>query len=148
MVIKREYPNAPVVAVAALILDKGRLLLVRRKNEPSQGLWSAPGGLVELNERTKDAVRREVEEETGIRVEVDRLLTVADHIIKNKDGHAKFHYIIIYYLAHPAGGTLRASTDAEDARWIPLDEVKNLPASRTFISLIEGAKRKRWLRES
>jgi len=147
-VIKREYPDAPVVAVAALILDKGRLLLVRRKNEPSQGLWSAPGGVVELGERTEDAVRREVEEETGMRIEIDRLLRVIDHIIKDRDGHVMFHYTIIYYVAHPGGGTLGASTDAEDAQWIPLDEVKNLPASRTFMSLIEDAKTKRWLNRS
>jgi ADP-ribose pyrophosphatase YjhB (NUDIX family) len=148
MVIKREYPDSPVVAGAALIHDKGRLLLVKRKNEPSRGLWSAPGGVAELGERIEDAVKREAKEETGMEIQVDRLLTVIDHIIKDNNGRIRFHYIIIYFLAHPAGGALKASSDAESAKWIPLDDVKNLPASRTFMSLIEDAMRKRWLTRS
>lgn len=146
--IRREYPDTPIVAVAALILDKGRLLLVKRKNEPSQGLWSAPGGVVELGERMEDAVKREAKEETGMRIEIERMLTVLDHILKDKNRRVRFHYTIIYYVAHPVGGMLKASTDAEDVKWIPLDETMNLPASKTFTSLIEDAKRKGWLRKS
>jgi ADP-ribose pyrophosphatase YjhB (NUDIX family) len=143
--IRREYPDAPVVAVAALILDKGRLLLVKRKNEPSRGLWSAPGGVVELAENVEDAVKREVNEETGLRVEVDRILTVLNHIIKNKDDRVRFHYVIIYFLARALGGRLMASTDAQEVKWIPLDEVENLPASEAFRGFVEDAKRRGWL---
>ena len=147
-VVKREHPDAPIVAAAALIHDEGRLLLVKRKNEPSKGLWSAPGGVVELGERIEDAVKREAREETGMEIEVDRLLTVIDQIIKDKDGSVRFHYVIVYYSGCPAGGTLKASTDAEDTRWIPLGEVKSLPTSKAFMSLIEDAKRKGWFEKT
>ncbi|HEX5816079.1 MAG TPA: NUDIX domain-containing protein, partial [Methylomirabilota bacterium] len=61
----REYPAAPRVGVGAVVLHEGRVLLVRRGRAPALGLWSVPGGLVELGETTVDAARREVEEETG-----------------------------------------------------------------------------------
>jgi 8-oxo-dGTP diphosphatase len=142
--IRREYPNAPVVTVAALIHDKGRLLLVKRKNEPSQGLWSAPGGVVELAEKVEDAVKREVDEETGLRIEVDRILTVLNYIIKDKNDRVRFHYVVIYFLARALGGKPKASTDAEDVRWIPLDEVGSLPAPEVFKGLIGDARRSGW----
>ena len=146
--VHREYPSAPLVAVAALILDKGRLLLIRRKNEPSKGLWAAPGGVVGLTEKVEDAVKREVNEETGLRIEVDRILTVLNLIIKDKDGRTRFHYVVIYFLARALEGKPMASTDAEDVRWVPLDEVKNLPASEVFRGLIEDAKKKGWFKKT
>jgi ADP-ribose pyrophosphatase YjhB (NUDIX family) len=118
---------------------------VKRRNEPEKGLWSIPGGMVELGERVEDAVKREVQEETGMRIEVDRLLTTINRIIRDKDGRIQFHYVIIDYLCHLRFGTLKASTDAEDARWIPLDQVKNFPATNLLVSLIDEAKRKGWL---
>jgi 8-oxo-dGTP diphosphatase len=143
--IKREYPDAPLVAVGALIIDQDKILLVKRKNEPGQGLWSIPGGVVELGERVEDAVKREVKEETGMTIKVERLLTTIDRIVKDREGRVQFHYVIIDYLACTSKGTLRASTDAEEAKWIHLDDVKNLPATSVLVSLIDEAKRKGWL---
>jgi 8-oxo-dGTP diphosphatase len=143
--IKREYPDAPLVAVGALIIDQDKILLVKRKNEPGQGLWSIPGGVVELGERVEDAVKREVKEETGMTIKVERLLTTIDRIIKDSEGRVRFHYVIIDYLARPSEGTLGASTDAEDAKWIHLDNAKNFPATNLLVNLIDEAKRKGWL---
>ena len=64
--MSRQYPKKPIVGVGAVILDDDRILLEQRKNEPSKGKWSVPGGLVELGESLEDAVVREVKEETGL----------------------------------------------------------------------------------
>ena len=66
----RRYPDRPIVAVGAIVVEKGRVLMARRGKEPSYGLWSVPGGAVHLGEDLKTAARREIREELGIEVEL------------------------------------------------------------------------------
>ena len=65
--MSREYPSQPVVGVGAVILQGDAVLLVRRGNEPLKGIWSIPGGALEVGESLIDGVRREVREEVGLR---------------------------------------------------------------------------------
>jgi 8-oxo-dGTP diphosphatase len=124
--MQREYPQAPIVAVGAVILDGERIVLVRRNREPSRGLWTFPGGAVELGEAIHDAVRREALEETGLVIEVGELATVIDHVVHDAGGGVVYHYVIVDYLARPTGGTLRAGSDVSDARWATLADVEAL----------------------
>ena len=70
----------PVVAVGAVAVNDGAILLIRRGRPPAEGRWSLPGGRVEWGEPLTDALRREVEEETALRVEVGRLAGVVERI--------------------------------------------------------------------
>src|SRR5689334_8488809 len=79
---RREYPGQPLVGVAGVVVDGDRVLLVRRSREPLKGQWSLPGGLVKLGERLTTAVRREILEETGLRVRVESIVKVLDRITK------------------------------------------------------------------
>ncbi len=115
------------------------------KNEPGQELWSIPSGVAELNERVEGAVKKEAKEETGMTIKVERLLTTIDRIIKDGEGRVRFHYVIIDNLARPFKGTLGASTNAEEAKWIRLDDIRNLLATTILVSLIDEAKRRCWL---
>ncbi len=124
--MKREYPLAPVVAVGVIIQDGDRIVLVRRDKEPSKGLWTFPGGAVELGESLHDAAVREAREETGLRVEVGEVATVIDHLVDDGSGRIHYHYVIIDYLARPVGGRLRPGTDAGEARWASLADLDNL----------------------
>ncbi|RLE50492.1 MAG: NUDIX hydrolase, partial [Candidatus Methanomethylicota archaeon] len=64
--IKREYPNQPIVGVGAVIIDdNGKILLVKRAQPPGKDLWAIPGGIVKLGETLRNAVKREIKEETG-----------------------------------------------------------------------------------
>lgn len=110
-----------VAAVGAIAIRDRKLLLVRRGRPPSTGLWSLPGGKVEPGESESDAVRREVFEETGLRVEVGAL---AGEVVRAGVGDVT--YRIHDYLVETvsgADGTARAGDDADDVAWVPLEEL-------------------------
>lgn len=118
--MKNQAIRRPVPAVAALITQDGRLLLVRRGVEPSKGKWSLPGGSVEWGEPLTEAVRREVREETGLEVEVGEIAGVFEVI------SADFHYVIADYFARPFDGELRPGDDASEAMWVSRDDLDAL----------------------
>ncbi len=113
----REFPEAPRVGVGAVIVHESRVLLVQRGREPLKGHWSLPGGLIELGESLRNAVVREVEEETGLRVEPLELIELLDRIHREED-RVRYHYVIADYLCRVTGGTLKAASDADAVRWV------------------------------
>jgi ADP-ribose pyrophosphatase YjhB (NUDIX family) len=115
--MQREFPETPLIGVGAVVVDKGRVLMVRRGTEPLKGHWSLPGGLVELGEPLLAAVVREVREETGLTVEPVELIELLDRIHR-QDERVRYHYVIADYLCRVAGGSLRAASDAEAVRWV------------------------------
>ena len=135
--MKREYPTSPVAGVAAVVFRGSEVLLVRRGNQPSKGKLGIPGGVVELGETAEEAVVREVEEETGIRVKPLRVLDVLDSIVKDDEGGIRFHYVLLEFLCEPLGGELRASSDASDALWAPLESLEELDVMHRTRAFIE-----------
>ena len=121
--IPREYPPSPIVAVGGVIVDAGKVLLVRRAKEPSIGQWSIPGGAVETGETLREALRREIREETGLAVEPCEILEVLDRILTDPQGAVQYHYVLIDFLCRVESGTLRAASDASDARWAARSEL-------------------------
>ena len=135
MLVKRLYPDQPIVGVGAVILDNGKLLLEKRKNEPGRGKWTIPGGLVDLGERLEHAVVREVEEETCLECAEDEnpcLIDVVDNIDLDENGKVKYHFVIIDYLVKVKGNVFKVASDAEDLRWVPLDEVEEYDLTSSF----------------
>jgi ADP-ribose pyrophosphatase YjhB (NUDIX family) len=116
-----ESRRGPVLAVGAIVVRDDALLLVRRDRPPAEGLWSLPGGRVEPGEAVVDAVKREVEEETGLEVEVLGLAGVFEVF-------GDTHYVILDHLARaPAGAEPAPGDDASEARFVPLGAVESLP---------------------
>ncbi|MGP8173694.1 MAG: NUDIX hydrolase [Terracidiphilus sp.] len=115
--MQREFPEAPLVGVGAVVVDEGRVLLVRRGTEPLRGQWSLPGGLLELGESLTNGVVREVREETGLVVEPVELIELLDRIHREGE-RVRYHYVIADYLCRVAGGALKAASDADAARWV------------------------------
>lgn len=124
--MRREYPEAPIVAVGAIILEDSRIVLVRRRNEPSLGLWTFPGGAVELGEPIREAVRREALEETGLVVDVGQVFTVIDNVVPGEQGRTRYHYVIVDFLARPVGGSLQAGSDVDGVCWASLADLEGL----------------------
>lgn len=121
---RREFPEAPIVGVGAVVLERNRILLVRRGKEPMKGEWSIPGGALELGETLKAAVRREVLEETGLEIETREIVEVLDKIVP-ENGRVRYHYVLIDFLCAPVGGQLKPGSDAEDARWVECEELNS-----------------------
>lgn len=116
VMLQREFPASPLVGVGAVIVDEGRVLLVRRGTEPLRGKWTIPGGLIEVGEMLREAVVREAREETGLEVEPVELVELLDRIHR-EDGRVRYHYVIADYLCRVTGGKLHAASDADEARW-------------------------------
>ncbi|MGD6807472.1 MAG: NUDIX hydrolase [Candidatus Bathyarchaeia archaeon] len=130
--MKRFYPDQPVVGIGVVIVKDGKIVLIKRGNEPARGKWSIPGGLVELAEPLTDAVIREAKEETLLDVDNPRLVDVVDQVERDPDGKIRYHYIIIDYLVHVVGGEIGAATDAAELQWVPFDEVENYALTASF----------------
>jgi len=111
----RRYPPRPVVGVGAVIVDDGRVVLIKRKYEPLAGQWSLPGGTLEIGESLEAGVAREMREETGLEVAVGPVVDVFDRILLDTDGRVRYHFVLIDYLCRPIGGSLVAGSDVADA---------------------------------
>ena len=136
----REYPDYPRVGVGAIVLDAGRVLLVKRGQAPGLGVWSVPGGLVEVGETTVDAARREVEEECGLKVRVAGLVGVLDRVMRDADGRVRYHWVLVDYLAFPeSNDTIMAGSDAAEVCWVTIDEVERLPITEGLLDMIRRA---------
>jgi ADP-ribose pyrophosphatase YjhB (NUDIX family) len=139
----REYPEHPIVGVAAVVLRGDYVLLVQRGREPARGLWGLPGGALELGEALVEGVRREVLEECGVTIEVGPLVGVFEPKQRDANGRLRFHYVVLDYLATYTGGALLAADDAADARWIRLAELDRLPMLAETRAIIHRAAQQR-----
>ncbi len=136
----RSYPSAPMVGVGVIAFNsEKKVLLVKRGNEPSKGLWSLPGGLVELGERVRETGIREVMEECNIEIEPQDVVSVVDLILEDSDGKVKYHYILIDYLAKYIGGELNPQSDVTDAAWFSRHEINDLDIPEVTREVLEKA---------
>ncbi|OLD17926.1 MAG: NUDIX hydrolase [Acidobacteriales bacterium 13_1_40CM_3_55_5] len=124
--MKREYPETPLVGVGAVILDQGRVVLVKRKFPPLAGDWSIPGGRLKIGETLREGVVREAREETGLTVDPVELLGVYDRLLRDEAGRILYHYVLIDFLCRRLTGELQASGDADDARWFSPEEIEKV----------------------
>ena len=135
----REFPDAPRVGVGAVVLDGERVLLARRGRAPNMGKWSIPGGLVHLGERLEDALVREIEEESGLRVRILGLCGVIDRVVREQDA-VRYHYVIIDYAALAVGGRLQAGSDAAEVRWVNMDDLGQYDTTDGLVDMIQRAR--------
>ncbi len=141
--MRRRYPKHPLIGVGALIFTRagrrGPILLVERGGRPLKGYWSLPGGLVETGERLEDAVRREILEETGLRIEPVSLFEIFERIMPDAQGRAEYHYVLADYVCRVLGGTLRAGDDVSRAEWVRRSELDNYQLTEGTRAVIESA---------
>lgn len=107
----------PKLAVGGLVTQAGRVLLIRRAVIPRIGFWAVPSGFVEHDEEPRMALAREIEEETGLRVEVGRVIEVYPNADPTKPG------VFLLFAAHPTAGSLAPGDDVTEARWFGPDDV-------------------------
>ena len=115
MADSRAYPDRPYVGVGAVIVEGGKVLIVKRRFEPLAGQWSLPGGAVEVGETLEQSIAREMLEETGLEVEVGPVIEVFDRITRDDAGQVRYHFVLVDYLCWPVGGSLQPASDVADA---------------------------------
>jgi len=124
-------PASITLAVGAIVVRDGHLLMVRRAQEPARGLWSVPGGRVERAEYLSDALRREVREETGLEIDVGELAGFFE-VISEDD-----HYVIMDFLSTYSGADKpQPGDDVDRVRWVPLEEIPSLDCTPRFVELL------------
>jgi acetyl-CoA carboxylase carboxyl transferase subunit beta len=121
----------PVVGVGVVLVEDGRILLVRRGHDPGKGLWAVPGGKVKSGEPLKVAAIREVREETGLEVEVGGVVWVGEHLSD------LYHIVLVDFAGSVTGGDLVVGDDADEARWVDLAAARELPLTPTMHDLLD-----------
>lgn len=130
--------RGPKIAVAAVAVKDGRVVLVKRKYPPSAGKWSIPGGHVELGERLEDAVLRELKEETGLTGRVVGFLKPVEYI-EVEGGEVRYHFVILVYKVDIVGDAEpRAGDDAEEAVAVPLEKALEMDLTKTTREVLAG----------
>ena len=126
MTEQREYPKQPLIGVGAIIVQSGKVVLVKRGHAPLAGEWSIPGGVLEVGETMREGVMREAREETGLIVEPLDLLGVFDRMMRDNRGQVLYHYVLVDFLCRVAGGSLQAAGDAAEADWFASHQIAEL----------------------
>jgi 8-oxo-dGTP diphosphatase len=138
--VRREFPQAPIVGVGAVVIDGTKVLLVRRGQEPLKGEWSLPGGALELGETLQQGVAREVLEETGLIVAPAGVVEVLDRITQDPaSGRVRYHYVLVDFVCRVTGGSLLWGSDADEARWVEREELLEFRLSPVTVAVIEKA---------
>ncbi len=136
--MSRQHPKNPIAAVGMVVTHGDQILLIQRGKAPRKGMWTLPGGAIELGETAKAAVRREIMEECGIDVSIQKVLDVVDIIEQDDENNVQFHYVIIEFWTTYQSGTLRAGSDAAQARWVTAAELDTYALSQDTLRLIQS----------
>jgi ADP-ribose pyrophosphatase YjhB (NUDIX family) len=135
----RQYPPHPLLGVGAIIFEGDTVLLVERAGAPLKGWWSIPGGLLETGEKLEDALRREVLEETALTVEILFRFDIFERIMRDAEGRAEYHYVLVDYICRAAGGELRPGDDVSRVEWVPCARLRDYKVTAGTIEAVERA---------
>ena len=135
----RSYPTRPFLAVSAAIVRDGKLLVVRRARPPANGLFSLPGGVVELGEDLRAAVMREVAEETGMSIEPVELAGFREAITRDASDRVERHFVILCFAARWKGGEPQLNEELSEARWIDPAELAGLATTPGLAEIVGAA---------
>jgi ADP-ribose pyrophosphatase len=131
------YPLVPRVGVGAIVINDGKVLLIRRGIEPSLGMWSIPGGTLKLGETLQQCAAREILEETGITIKVGACIYVFDFMERDGKGKIKFHYIVIDYEAKYISGVAKGADDAAEAVWFKPEDLDGLHVTKNTLAALK-----------
>ena len=135
----RKYPDRPFVAVSAAIIRDGRVLIVQRAQPPMRGVFTLPGGVVETGETLHQALVREINEEVGMAIEPVALAGHREVIVRDAEGRAERHFIILAFAARWISGEPKLNHELSDARWMRPEEIARLRTTEGLGEIIAAA---------
>jgi len=107
----------------AVLIKDGKILLIRRMNEPFKGMWALPGGIVEENETIEQCIVREAKEETGLEIQPEKFIGIYSEPLRDPR-----KVITVVYACNIINGNPKAGSDAEDIKWFDLENLPELAA--------------------
>ncbi len=135
----RSYPQRPFLAVSAAIVRDGKILVVRRARPPAHGVFTLPGGVVELGETLVDAVTREVREETGMTIEPLALAGFRETVVRDGDDRVERHFVILCFAARWRAGEPVLNEELSEAHWIEQAELAGLTTTPGLAEIVAAA---------
>ncbi|HEY2244523.1 MAG: NUDIX hydrolase [Xanthobacteraceae bacterium] len=135
----RTYPTRPYLAVSAAIFRGGRVLIVRRARPPAHGLYTLPGGGVELGETLEEAIIREVREETRLAIAPLALVGFREAIARDAAGRVERHFVILPFAARWIAGEVALSEELAEAHWRKPDELAGLKTTDGLAEIVAAA---------
>jgi len=135
----RSYPQRPFLAVSAAIVRDGKILVVRRARPPAHGVFTLPGGVVELGETLVDAVTREVREETGMTIEPLALAGFRETVVRDGEDRVERHFVILCFAARWQAGEPVLNEELSEAHWIEQAELAGLTTTPGLAEIVAAA---------
>ena len=135
----RSYPQRPFLAVSAAIVRDGKILVVRRARPPAHGVYTLPGGVVELGETLTQALIREVREETSLAIEPVGLAGFREAITRDRDNRVERHFVILPFAARWLAGEPVLNEELCEARWLRPPELTGLPTTPGLAEIVASA---------
>jgi len=136
----RSYPTRPYLAVSAAIFRDGKVLIVRRARPPAHGLYTLPGGGVELGETLEEAVVREVREETSLDIEPVALAGYRQAIARDADGLIERHFVILPFAARWIAGEISLNEELAEAHWLEPSQLADLQTTDGLAQIVAAAR--------
>ena len=140
----RFYPARPVLAASVAVFREGRILLAARGKPPSEGLFSLPGGMVEVGESLAEAALRELREEVGVEAKLIGLIAPVEFIERDEKGYIKHHVVIAAHAARWVSGEPQTGPEAKEIRWVTERDIADLPMTAGLAGILEQAFRMAW----
>ncbi|HJY16433.1 MAG TPA: NUDIX hydrolase [Xanthobacteraceae bacterium] len=135
----RIYPTRPYLAVSAAVFRDGRVLIVRRARPPAHGLYTLPGGGVELGETLEQAVVREIREETALEIEPVALVGFRQAIARDAAGRVERHFVILPFAARFIGGKISLNEELAAADWLAPEAIAGLKTTEGLAAIVAAA---------
>ena len=136
---ERTYPARPYIAVSAAVFRDRRVLIVRRAHPLAAGLYTLPGGVVELGETLTEAAVREVREETGLEIEPLTLVGHRQVITRDGDGRVERHFVILPFAARWLAGEITVNEELAEAIWLKPSELSELATTEGLAEIVATA---------
>jgi 8-oxo-dGTP diphosphatase len=136
----RTYPTRPYLAVSAAIFRDGKVLIVRRARPPAHGLYTLPGGGVELGETLEQAVIREVREETALQIEPIELAGFRQAIARDAKGHVERHFVVLPFAARFISGEISLNEELAEAHWLDPADLGGLKTTEGLAQIVAAAR--------
>jgi ADP-ribose pyrophosphatase YjhB (NUDIX family) len=139
MSVSRSYPAHPLLAVSAAIIRDGHVLIVRRARQPAGGIYTLPGGMVEVGETLTQAVIREVMEETAMTIEPVALAGFREAIVCDAESRVERHFVILAFAARWIAGEPKLNAELSEAHWLRPAALGGLQTTEGLAEIVASA---------